>query len=255
MKKSMMLFFLLQFFLITFGQEMVFNETCGNSDVTSAKKVDVYTGWDNPSPVTYSRTTTLDGTADVRITSTTTNHVWFPSGKNTDLIISDIPAAGYTHLKLSFDMVAYKLADANANKLILYCNNSVLTVPSVTFSSSKFETITDIGLPNSERITLKFEYTADNNTNGYRLDNFRITGLKTTNNVLNPASNTIRLFISGHKLVLPDFPYGTSVEIVDLYGSIVQTSVLCNGSTELNSGLKKGMYLVRVANFTGKIML
>jgi len=87
------------------------------------------------------------------------------------------------------------------------------------------------------------------------LDNFRITGLKTTSNVLNPALNTIRLFISGHKLVLPDFPNGALVEIVDLYGSIVQTSVLCNGSTELNSGLKKGMYLVRVANFTGKIML
>jgi len=255
MKKSMMLLSLLPFFLSSFGQETVFNETCGNTEVTSAKKVDVYTGWDNPLPITFNRTTTLDGAADVRITSATTNHVWFPSGKNTDLIISDIPAAGFTHLKLSFDIAAYKLAEANANKLILYCNNSVLTIPSLTFSTSKFVTIPDIAIANSEWITLKFEYTADNNTNGYRLDNFRITGERITSNVINPASNAIRVYISGHKLVLPDFPGGTPVEIVDMYGSMVQSSILNNGSTQLNSNLKKGLYLVRVANFTGKIRL
>jgi len=255
MKKSLMLFSILTFYLFSFGQETVFNETCGITDVTSAKKVDLYTGWDNPAPVTFNRTTTLDGAADVRITSTTTNHVWFPSGKNTDLIISDIPAAGYTHLKLSVDMAAYKLTDANANKLFLYCNNILLIIPSLTFSSSKFVTLPDIALPDSKRITLKFEYSADNNTNGYRLDNFRITGEKITSNVINPTSNAIRLYITGHKLVLPDFPGGTPVEIVDMYGSMVQSSILNNGSTQLNSNLKKGLYLVRVANFTGKIRL
>jgi len=152
-------------------------------------------------------------------------------------------------------MAAYKLTDANANKLILYCNNCALTVPSVTFATSKFVTIPDISLPDSKRITLKFEYTADNNTNGYRLDNFRITGEKITSNVINPVINSIRLFISGHKILLPDFSDGTPVEIVDLYGSIVQSFVLNNGSAALNSNLKKGLYLVRVSNFTGKILL
>ena len=255
MKKSLMLFSILTFYLFSFGQETVFNETCGITDVTSAKKVDLYTGWDNPAPVTFNRTTNLDGAADVRITSTTTNHVWFPSGKNTDLIISDIPAAGYTHLKLSVDMAAYKLTDANANKLFLYCNNILLIIPSLTFSSSKFVTLPDIALPDSKRITLKFEYSADNNTNGYRLDNFRITGEKMTSKVINPATNSIRLFISGHKILFPDFPDGTPVEIVDLYGSIVQSSVVIKGTTELKTDLKKGLYLVRVANFTGKILL
>ena len=255
MKKSMLLLSFLSLLSFSYGQETVFFESCGNSDVTSAKKVDLYTGWDNSSPVTFSRTTTLDGAADVRITSTTTNHVWFPSGKSTDLIISDIPVTGFTHLKLSFDLAAYKLTDANANKLNLYCNNSILTVPFLTFSTSKFITIPDIELENSENITLKFKFTAENNTNGYRLDNFKITGKKTISNMINPAANTIRLFISGHKLVLPDFPCATYVEIFNLYGSLVQTSVLNNGSTELNSNLKKGLYLVRVASLTGKILL
>ena len=255
MKKSLFLLSLLSIYFYSSGQETVFIETCGNIDVSSAKKVDVYAGWDNSTPVLFSRTTTLDGAADVRITSTTTNHVWFPSGKNTDLIISDIPAAGFTHLKLSFDIAAYKLVDANANKLILYYNNNVLTVPSLTFSTSKFVTLPDITLSDSERITLKFEYTADNNTNGYRLDNFKITGEKTISGINNPAVHPIRLHITGHKLVLPDFPCGTPVAIFNLYGSMVQSSVLTNGSIELNPYFQKGMYLVRVANFTEKILL
>ena len=254
MKKSMMLFSLLLFFLISFGQETVFIDTCGNTDVLSAKKVDVYTDWDNPLPITFSRTTSLDGIADVRTTTTASNHVWFPSDKNSDLIISNIPVAGFTHLKLSFDIAAYKLAGADANKLSLYCNNSILRVPSLTFPTSKFVTIPDIALANSEMINLKFVYTAEKNANGYRLDNFRITGEKTTSSVINPASKTIKLFISGRKLVLPDFPCGTIVEICNLYGLNVQTSVLNNGSTELNPNLLKGLYIVRVGNLSSKIM-
>ncbi|MDP4239727.1 MAG: hypothetical protein Q8904_09710, partial [Bacteroidota bacterium] len=113
MKKSILLLLLLTCLPFLHGQETIFFETCGKMDVSSPKKVDSYTGWDNSVPVRFSRTSTLDGCADVRITGTTTNHVWFPSGKSSDLIISDIGSANYQNLKLSFDIAAYKLAEAN----------------------------------------------------------------------------------------------------------------------------------------------
>lgn len=255
MKKSLIVLPLLAFYSLLSGQEIVFLETCGKTDVISAKKVDLFTGWDNSSPVIFSRTTTLDGTADVRITSTTTNHVWFPADKNSDLIIKDIPSAGFKHLKLSFDIAAYKLADANANKLILYCNDIILTIPSLTFPTTKFSTLPDIELSNTDYITLKFEYTAENNTSGYRMDNFKITGEKITSNSNDPKMNHIKLFISGNKLVAPDFTDGTRVEILNPVGMIIQSSEVKNGLAELSSNLKKGLYIVRIGNLTSKIMI
>jgi len=255
MKKLLFLLPLLTFYSFISGQEIVFFETCGKTEVTSAKKVDLYTGWDNSSPVVFSRTASLDGAADVRITSTTTNHVWFPADKNSDLIISNIPAAGYTHLKLSFDIAAFKLADANVNKLILYCNDIILIIPSLIFPTTKFITLPDIGLSDANLITLKFEYTAESNTCGYRLDNFKITGEKITSEMNVPKMNNTKLFISGNKLMAPDFMDGTRVEILNPAGMIIQLSEVKNGLAELNSILKKGMYIVRIGNLTSKIIM
>ena len=255
MKKSLILLYVLTLFSFLSGQEIVFLETCGKTEVTSAKKVDLYTGWDNSSPVIFSRTTTLDGAADVRTTSTTTNHVWFPAGKNSDLIISDIPAAGFTHLKLSFDMAAYKLADANVNKLKVYCNDSILNLPSTTFDNSKFIPVSDITLPESTIFTLKFQYSADNNANGYRLDNIRITGDKAISEAYVPSYNEIHPILSGNTLRLPTMADGTLVQIFDLLGTQVQLSALHGGSIELTNRLKKFLYLIRVNNVTLKIFL
>ena len=255
MKKSLMLLSFFSLMSFSYGQEAVFYETCGNSDVTSAKKVDLYTGWDNSSPVIFSRTTTLDGVADVRITSTSTNHVWFPSGKNSDLIISGISAAGFTHLKLSFDIAAYKLADANVNKLKVYCNDTPINLPSLIFENSKFIPVTDITLPESSVITLKFQYAADNNTNGYRLDNFRITGDKSISEVYVPSSVEFYPILSGNTLRLPALADGAIVEIFDLLGTQVQVSALHGGSIELSSKIRKFLYLVRANNVTLKIIL
>ena len=172
MKKSTLLLFLLSY-VFSYGQETIFSETCGSTNVPSPKKVDSFSGWDNAAPITFTRTITLDGFADVRSTSTFSNHVWFPTGKSSDLIISNIPTASYKNLKLSFDIAASKLTGANANNLSVYCNENLLIIP-----STKFIPIADIELSNAGTMNLKFEYTSIKNTNGYRLNNFKITGEK-----------------------------------------------------------------------------
>jgi len=254
MKKFVTILFLLTCLSFSYGQEIIFSETCGNMDVSSPRKVDTYSGWDNSVAVTFSRSTALDGYADVRCTSTTTNHVWFPSGKNSDLIISNIPSSNYKNLKLSFDIATYKLADANVNKLHVVCNETPISVPGGTFSSSKFIPVTDISLPESDFLTLKFQYTAENNLNGYRLDNITITGEKITSVPNDPINGEFRLCISENKLVITGVPDGAKVEIFNLSGSTIQASTLHDGSVELNNLVKKGFYLVRVNHLTRKMI-
>jgi hypothetical protein len=239
----------------SYGQETIFLETCGTTDISSPKKVDTYTGWDNSAPVTFTRTTTLDGYADVRITTSMTNHVWFPYEKSSDLIISNIPTANYHNLKLSFDIAAYKLTDANVNKLSVLCNDSALTIPSETFTSSKFITVSDIELNNSETITLKFQYSAENNTNGYRLDNFKISGDKVTSDVHNPSVSDFNPFISGNNLILSNITDGTTIEVYNILGTLIQSSVLNGRSIELNRNMTKGMYIIRAGKHTAKVTL
>lgn len=255
MKKSVVLLLLLTCLSFLHGQETVFLETCGNTDVSSPKKVDTYTGWDNKVPVIFSRTTNLDGNADVRITSTTSNHVWFPSGKSSDLIIMNIPASNYQHLKLSFDIAAYKLTGANVNKLTVYCNGTALILPSVTFTTSKFLSVTDLNLPNSDVITLRFEYTAEKNTNGYRLDNFTITGEKVTSDMYTPKATGFIPIISANTIRFPFLADGTVVVLFNTVGTKVQSSVLKGGCITLNRNLKKGIYLVNAGKSTWKVLL
>jgi hypothetical protein len=255
MKKSAVLLLLLTCLSFLHGQETVFLETCGNTDVSSPKKVDTYTGWDNKAPVVFSRTTTLDGYADVRVTSTTSNHVWFPSGKSSDLIIMNIPASNYQHLKLSFDIAAYKLSGANVNKLTIYINGASLILPSMTFTTTKFLSVTDLDLPNSDVITLRFEYTAEKNVSGYRLDNFTISGDKVISDIYTPKTTDSIPIISANTIRFPFLADGTIVLFFNTLGIMVQSSVLKGGCITLNRNLKKGIYLVHDGKSTWKIML
>ncbi|MDD4970446.1 MAG: T9SS type A sorting domain-containing protein [Paludibacter sp.] len=255
MKKWICLFFLSFLLSFLYAQDTLFFETCGKIEVTSSKKVDTYTGWDNPAPVTFTRTTTLDGYADIRATSSTTNHVWFPSGKSADLIISKIAVANYRDLKLSFDIAAYKLVEANVNKLTLTCNNRALALPSTPFSSTKFIAVTDIPIPDCDSITLVFEYTAANNTNGYRLDNFTITGEKAFTDIKVSQVNNYSPVFFGDNLIFPNATTSAPVTIFNSMGTVILSSRLNQGTLKLNGQLSKGFYFVRVGEYTWKILL
>ena len=255
MKKPALILFFCTCLMFVYGQETVFIETCGNADVSSPKKIESYSGWDNLSPVIFMCTTTLDGTADIRKTTTTTNHVWFPSDKSSDLIISNIACNDYHQLILSFDIAAYKLTDANVNKLSLFCNDSALTLPSVLFPNSKFITVSNISLSNSKAVTLHFAYSAETNVNGYRLDNIRITGIKTISAISTPLYRNFNVVISGHNLFFRNLPDGTPVEIYNCSGSKVQSSLVIAGFTALNIQLTSGLYILRAGGYSCKILL
>ena len=255
MKKWICLFFLSFLLSFSYAQDTLFFETCGKIEVTSSKKVDTYTGWDNPAPVTFTRTTTLDGYADIRVTSSTTNHVWFPSGKSADLIISKIAAANFRNLKLSFDIATYKLADANVNKLTLSCNKKALALPSQTFPNSKFIAVSDIPIQDCDSITLTFEYTATNNTNGYRLDNFTITGEKAFTDIKVPQVDNYFPVLSGDNLIFPNANTTAPATIFNSMGKVILSSRLNQGVLKLNGQLPKGFYFVRVGDYSWKILL
>lgn len=243
--------------------ETVYLETCGTLDVSISgdpnyrPKVELYTGWDKSSPISYSRTTTLDGYADVRKTSTTTNHIWFPSAKGSDFIISNIPAVGFKNLKLSFDVATNGVTGSDANKVAVYVNGTLLTgIPSQTFSATNtFVNVVDLPIASADVINLKFEYTAVTNpTNiGYRIDNFKITGEKATG-LSTPKASTLEVLVSGKNLLVKNVVEGSTVEIFSAVGSKVQTSAVENGKVSI-ANLKGGMYVVRSGKLTQKIML
>jgi len=243
------------------AQTTIYSETCGTLDVATTgtgyrPKVDLYTGWDNPAPITYTRTSTLDGYADVRIFTGATNNVWFPAAKGSDLIISNIPAVNYKNLKLSFDVATYTLTGTDVNKVNVYCNGTLLTIPSAAMvASNTFQTVPNINLTNADVINLRFEYTAINNPTGigYRLDNFKITGESTTD-IFSPKAEELSISLKGKNLSVNNVANGSTVEVYSSVGARVQSSLLQNGAIQLND-LSKGLYIVRVGNQTSKIMM
>ncbi|GHV35083.1 hypothetical protein FACS1894178_3900 [Bacteroidia bacterium] len=236
------------------AQTVVFYETCGADTATTPgtnrPKVDEYQYYDNIVTATFSRTTSLDGFADLRHTSTMNNHVWFPANKNTDLIISGIPTAGYTDLKLTFD-VATNASNANCtngsadvNKVILEVNGAGVEVPSGLFEGqNKWVTSAEIVIPDGATTNLRFYYTTENNpTNfGYRFDNIKIVG--TTDVSAKPQIETpsIDIFANNGTVTINAVDVIRSVEVYDITGRM-----LLNASSNVFSTDYRGVAFVRV---------
>jgi len=152
-------------------------------------------------------------------------------------------------------MAAYKLTDANTDKLNLFYNDSTIALPSITFPTSKFITVQNILLGNSSVATLHFAFTSENNTSGYRLDNIRITGIRTISSLHNPSYRDFSPIVFGNKILLSNLPEGTPVEIYNSLGSSIQSSIVKSGFITLNTQLSTGLYFVRTGEYSGKILL
>jgi hypothetical protein len=242
----------------TQAQETVFLETCGTTAPTSNPRpaVSAYTGWDNQAPITFTNST--ERYPDLRATSSLNSHVWFAATYETDMIISNIPAADYTNLKLSFDLASNKAnpSEANINKVFVYVNDSQITMPSVAIPEmNTYVNSGNIDISNAATIKLRFHFTAANNpTNyGYRLDNIKIIGDKLAG-VNTPNALKFKATVIGNDLQIKNVANGATVEIFSALGSKVQTSVLENGKVSVDN-LSKGMYIVRVGKNTQKFML
>ena len=255
-KTTLFLSFIICAFLVN-AQTVIFNETCGDEGPTSSTELSKYTGWDNGAPVTFTYTTT--SYADVR-KSSGGPHVWFPANRETDMVISNISTAGYTNLKLSFDVATNKsgavLDNGNVNKVLLTCNETSITVPSVEITKqNEYVSSGEISLSDANVTNLRFLYTIVNNpaNYGYRIDNIKITGT-TTSGINNPTANSSVFYVSGKQLIASEMADGTVVEIYNALGKKVQTSVLNGGSIALDN-LSKGIHIVRAGAHTQKIVL
>ncbi len=241
------------------GGNTVFYETFGESGPTSNPRaaIGTYSDYDNGSPVVFSVSTT--DLPDIRATSTLSSHVWFPAAKSTDLVISDIPATGYTDLKLSFDIApnasGTNIANANVNKVILEVNDVAVTVPNVAFTTQNvYVNSGEISLSPSNSLKLRFYYTASNNpTNfGYRLDNVKITGTPPTGiNSLKTQSLTV--WTNNNKVTF-NATHGEKVEVFNSVGQKVLSQTTTEGKNELAVN-NKGITIVKVGNRVGKIIL
>ncbi|MEA4937419.1 MAG: hypothetical protein VB102_12395 [Paludibacter sp.] len=231
---------------------VVFYETFGDEGraANPRAKVNEYTDYDNGSPVVFSYTTT--DYPDVRATSTINTHVWFPANKETDMVISNINAKGYSNLKLSFD-VACAAGNTNLNKMMLYVNDVAVTVPSVAIATlNTYVSSGDIAINAADAIKLRFYYTVANNpTNfGYRIDNVKITGDKVSG-LENPRSSGI--YVADGRLVVE----GNTSDEIEIYqvSGVLAARYSANTQTISLGTLNKGIYLVKAGDKIQKIIL
>lgn len=255
MKKTTLFLLFVMCALLVNAQTVVFNETCGDEGPTSGTRPSVsnYADWDNAAPVTFTHTTT--DFPDVRATSSINTHVWFPANKETDLVISNIQTAGYSDLKLSFE-IACNSASGDVGSVTLTCNGAPITVASAPVGKTNtYISSGELSIPNADVTNLRFLYTVANNPAnfGYRLDNIKITGT-TSAGVANPSAKLSVFYVSGQHLVASEMVDGTVVEIYNALGKKVQTSVLNGGSIVLDN-LSKGIHIVRAGAHTQKIVL
>lgn len=164
------------------GEEtVIFEETCGKENVGSTKyKINDYTGWDNYGTLTF--TDEFAGqyqNADVRATSTLDNNIWLAAytsstEKPSGVKISGFDVTNYTSLTLIYD-IATNTAPGDQSDIKVRTDKGNVTIESKAFEgTNKYQTVT-VGLPDG--ITyIEFVSDADN-TEGYRLDNIKLTGI------------------------------------------------------------------------------
>lgn len=231
---------------------VVFLETFGDKGASSnpRPKVSEYTDYDNGAPVTFSNTTT--DYPDLRTTSTMDTHVWFPANKETDLVISNIPASGYSDLKLSFDVATGASGGSNLNKVNIQVNDVSITVPSVAITAqNKYVSSGDINIAQANTIKLRFHYTVANNplNYGFRIDNVKITGTPPTG-VDNPRAAVV--YVANGQLIIED-NVSAEIEIYNISGVMVQKYPAHTAKIALDS-FQNGVYLVKIGSKIQKVL-
>lgn len=165
--------------LIQPGQEkVIFEETCGDAvPLTTKIKINAYTDWDNSNLTFFDRFAGEYQNGDVRKSSTTTNHVWFPAStetmnKSAALKISGFDVSGYTNLVLTYEITANAAADQNIIKVD--CGGTTMEVPSASLSQNVFSTVTLSNVPDGIEY---IEFISDEtNTFGFRIDSIKLVG-------------------------------------------------------------------------------
>lgn len=204
--------------------------------------VSQFTGWDSQAPITISTSTGMDKVATVRKTSTMDNHLWLPAEKDADLTISNIPAGNFTNLKISFAMTSNGTG-GDASKMLLYCNDVQVTIPSTVLGKNEYVTVPEIALANAQTLNLRFFIPAANNPSGmgYRLDNIKITGDEGGQSISNTAGDNVNIFAANGTVNFTT-EKSVNVTVFNTVGQVIVNKMSEVGANQIT--LPKGQLLI-----------
>ena len=170
---------------VTPGTEVIiFEETFGES---VSKGSDnhwpsiTYDTWTSSSGLTFSDPfVTANGwsysNASVRQTSALNPHVWFAANKDSEMQIEGFTTAGYSNLKLTYDITANAAGDQSAIKLTW--GGDTIAVPAKAIATTNtYQSVEITGLTPGATV-MSFVSLSTANTAGYRIDNIKLVGTK-----------------------------------------------------------------------------
>jgi hypothetical protein len=134
-------------------------------------------------------------------------------------------------------------------------NDVAIIVPSVSFTAQNvYVNSGNISVSSEDVLKLRFYYTAANNpTNfGYRIDNIKITGVKSTG-ITTPKLQNLNVWVNNGRVSFEAFN-GEKVEVFNSVGQKVLSQTTTEGKNELTVN-NKGITIVKVGNRVGKVIL
>lgn len=224
----------------------VFSENMGTPSATTAIASNTFQN----SGITYS------GTADVRITTTSTGYTGASAGGNifftgtagTNFVISGINTTNYSNMVLSFGHL--KTTNASSNELTVEVSGdngstwSPLTYsrPTGGGTSNVWALITATGtIPSVSSLMIRFTNTI---TGQFRLDDVKLVGNNETMAVVDATkakANLVKNTIVSNELI---FGASAKVSVYNTAGQIVKTADASENSRLDVSALPKGAYVV-----------
>ena len=170
---------------VTPGTEVIiFEETFGESVSKGSDNYwpsITYDTWTSSSGLTFSDPfVTANGwsysNASVRQTSALNPHVWFAANKDSEMQIEGFTTAGYSNLKLTYDITANAAGDQSAIKLTW--GGDTIAVPAKAIATTNtYQSVEITGLTPGATV-MSFVSLSTANTAGYRIDNIKLVGTK-----------------------------------------------------------------------------
>ncbi len=186
------------------------------------------------------------------------SHVWFTSSPGSQpcvFEINGINTSNYEDLKLAIGSGSGDVArDYFSVKAVVGSTEHPITLPNTTVASA-FSTISGLtGIPSVENVKLVF--TSNTAPNGFRLDDITINGTpkQGVSNEIVDAKTQPSFFISGNNLSVRNVTLGSTIEVYNIAGQKLQTVKYFGGGSIHIGNLPKGVYIIRVNNFSTKVV-
>jgi len=248
MKKIYSLFVTVMTSATFFAQTTFYSENMGTPTATTAVSANTF---QNSSPVTYS------GTADVRITGTSTGYagasgggnIFFTGTAGINFIVSGIDTSNYSNLQLSFGQL--KATNASNNELTVEISadgNSWIpltyTRPTGSGTANAYLLITPTGtIPSTSNLRIRFTNT---NNSQWRIDDLKLTG-STGSLAVTDLSKAKGTFVKNTFVKTNEITFGAEAKDVKVYnmtGQIVKTASVRENESLNVAELQKGNYIV-----------